>query len=173
MKRPCCWDRLRAGGDGDDRGWDGWMASATQWTWIWVSFGSWWWLGRSGLLQSMGLQRVGHKLDWTDLREEVNTGWARIGDWGGNQAGWVKLCRDETIEKHEAVQIEKKREAWYEEHAKTKGKRLQDKGVCVFLVWAHEWGSCQPEPGSRAGMAPWEHCLSRTPAHSHSHVTLC
>ena len=41
-KRPCCWERLKAGGEGDDRGWDGWMASPTQWTWVWVSSGSWW-----------------------------------------------------------------------------------------------------------------------------------
>ena len=51
-----------AGGEGDDTGWDGWMASPTQWTWIWVDSGSWWWTGRPGVLQSMGSQRVGH--DW-------------------------------------------------------------------------------------------------------------
>ena len=51
---------LRAGGEGDDRGWDGWMASPTQWTWVWVSSGSWWWTGKPGMLQIMGSQRVGH-----------------------------------------------------------------------------------------------------------------
>ena len=51
-----------AGGEGDDRGWDGWMASPTQWTWVWVDSGSWWWTGRPGMLQFMGSQRVGH--DW-------------------------------------------------------------------------------------------------------------
>ena len=61
-KRPWCWERLKAGEEGDDRGWDGWMASLTWWTWVWVSSGSWWWTGRTGVLQSMGLQRVGH--DW-------------------------------------------------------------------------------------------------------------
>ena len=60
LKRPWCWERLKAGREGDDRGWDGWMASPTQWTWVWVSSGSWWWTGRPGVLQSMGLQRVGH-----------------------------------------------------------------------------------------------------------------
>ena len=55
------WERLKAG-KGDNRGWDGWMASLTWWTWVWASFGSWWWTGRPGVLQSMGLQRVGH--DW-------------------------------------------------------------------------------------------------------------
>ena len=67
-KRLWCWERLKAGGDGDNRGWDGWMASLTQWTWVWTSFGSWWWTERPGMLQSMGLQRVGHnwvmELNW-------------------------------------------------------------------------------------------------------------
>ena len=62
LKRPWCWERLRAGGEGDNRGWDGWMTSLTQWTWVWVNSGSWWWTGRLGVLQSMGSQRVGH--DW-------------------------------------------------------------------------------------------------------------
>ena len=61
-KRPWCWERLRAGREGDDGGWDGWTASPTQWMWLWASFRSWWWTGRPGVLQSMGLQRVGH--DW-------------------------------------------------------------------------------------------------------------
>ena len=60
LKRPWCWERLKVGGEGDDRGWDGWMASPTQWTWVWVNSGSWWWTGRPGVLQSMGSQRVGH-----------------------------------------------------------------------------------------------------------------
>ena len=61
-KRPWCWERLKAGGEGDDRGWAGWMASQTRWIWVWASSRSWWWTGRPGMLQSMGLQRVGH--DW-------------------------------------------------------------------------------------------------------------
>ena len=68
-KRPWWWKRLKAGGEGDDRGWDGWMASPTQWTWVWVNSGSWWWTGRPGVLQSMGSQRVGHnwatELNWS------------------------------------------------------------------------------------------------------------
>ena len=47
-------ERLKAGGKGDDRGWDGWMASSTQWTWVWINFRSWWWTGKPGMLQSMG-----------------------------------------------------------------------------------------------------------------------
>ena len=65
-KRLWCWEGLGAGGEGDDRGWDGWMASPTPWTWVWVNSGSWWWTGGPGVLRFMGSQRVGH--DWaTDL----------------------------------------------------------------------------------------------------------
>ena len=60
LKRPWCWERLRVGREGDDRGWDGWMASPTQWTWVCVNSGSWWWTGRPGVRQSMGSQRVRH-----------------------------------------------------------------------------------------------------------------
>ena len=49
-KRPWCWERLKVGGEGDDRGWDGWMASLTQWTWVWVSSRSWLWTGKPGVL---------------------------------------------------------------------------------------------------------------------------
>ena len=62
VKRPQCWERLKAGREGDNRGWDGWMVSSIQWTWVWINSRSWWWTGRPGVLQSMGLQRVGH--DW-------------------------------------------------------------------------------------------------------------
>ena len=65
-----CWEGLEAGGEGDDRGWDGWMASPTQWTWVWVNSGSWWWTRRPGVLWFMGSQRVGHdwaiELNWTE-----------------------------------------------------------------------------------------------------------
>ena len=60
LKRPWCWERLRAGGEGDDRGWDGWMTSLIQWTWAWVDSGSWWWTGMPGVLRFIGSQRVGH-----------------------------------------------------------------------------------------------------------------
>ena len=63
LKRPWCWERLKVGGEWDDRGWYGWMASLIQWTWIWANSGSWWWTGRPGVLQFMSLQRVGN--DWT------------------------------------------------------------------------------------------------------------
>ena len=60
-----CWERLKSGEEREDRGWDGWMASLTRWTWVWVNSGSWWWTGRPGMLRFMGSQRVGH--DWSDL----------------------------------------------------------------------------------------------------------
>ena len=69
-KRPSCWERLKSGREGDDRVWDGWMTSPTQWAWVWASFGSLWWTGEPGMLQSMGLQKVGHdcvtELNWTE-----------------------------------------------------------------------------------------------------------
>ena len=70
-KRLWCWEGLGAGGEGDDRGWDGWMASLTRWTWVWMNSGSWCWTGRPGVLRFTGSQRVGHEwatdLIWSDL----------------------------------------------------------------------------------------------------------
>ena len=69
-KRLWCWEGLGAGGEGDDGGWDGWMASLTWWTWVWVNSGTWWWIGSPGVLWFMGLQRIGHdwatELNWTE-----------------------------------------------------------------------------------------------------------
>ena len=69
LKRLWCWERLKAGGEGDDRGWDGWMASLTRWTWVWVNSRSWWWTGRPDVLRFMGSQRVDSTewLNWTEL----------------------------------------------------------------------------------------------------------
>ena len=78
-KRPWCWGRLKVGGEGDDRGGDDWMASPTPWTWVWTSSGSWWWTGRPGVLQSMGLQRVGH--DWATALNLVFSGSIRMFFW--------------------------------------------------------------------------------------------
>ena len=68
-KRPWCWERLKAGGEGDDRGWDDWMASLIQWTGVWASSGSWWWTGKPGMLQSR--QRI--RRDWVT---ELNWSWS-------------------------------------------------------------------------------------------------
>ena len=69
LKRPWCWERSRAGGEGDDRGWEGWMALLTQWTWVWVDSRSWWWTGRPDELRFVGSQRVGH--DWVNWTENA------------------------------------------------------------------------------------------------------
>ena len=85
LKRSCCWERLKAGGEWDDRGWDGWMASLTQWTWVCVNSRSWWWTGRPGMLQLMGSQRVTHYSD-----TELN--WCKSGSvfWGVSSLfSWV------------------------------------------------------------------------------------
>ena len=65
LERPWCWEGLGAGGEGDDRGWDGWMTSPGRWTWVWVNSGSWWWTGMPAVLQFMGSQTVGH--DWSNF----------------------------------------------------------------------------------------------------------
>ena len=70
LERPWCWEWLKVAAEGDDRGWDGWMDSLTWWAWVWANSWSWWWIGRPGLLQSMGSQRIGHswvtELTWTE-----------------------------------------------------------------------------------------------------------
>ena len=75
LKRPWCWERSRAGGEGDDRGWDSSMASPTQWTWVWVDSRSWWWTGRPGMLRFMGSQRARHdwatELNWNKLSNMI------------------------------------------------------------------------------------------------------
>ena len=66
-KRPWWWEKLKAGGEGDDRGWDGWMASLTRWTWVWGCYGSWWWTGRPGV---HGVTKSWTRLsDWTELKD--------------------------------------------------------------------------------------------------------
>ena len=73
LERLWCWEGLGAGGEENDRGWDGWMASLTRWTWVSVNSGSWWWTGSPGVLRFMGSQRVGH--DWaTELTDTMALG---------------------------------------------------------------------------------------------------
>ena len=75
FKRPWCWERLKERGEGDNRGWDGWMASLTQWTFVWVSSGIWWWTGKPGELQSLGSKELDmtEQLNWTDSPAIVHT----------------------------------------------------------------------------------------------------
>ena len=99
-----CWERLKAGGEGDDRGRDGWMASRTWWTWIWAISGSWWWTRKPGMLQSMGWQRVRHEwateLNWI-LKQQykchycilkaftINRKNNRLGKWRSRRTKWL------------------------------------------------------------------------------------
>ena len=73
-KRPWCWERWKSRGERDNRGWDDWMASPTQWIWVWVDSECWWWTGRPAMLRFMGSQRVGHnwvtELNWTEILED-------------------------------------------------------------------------------------------------------
>ena len=75
-KRPWWWEGLGTGGEGDDRGWDGWMVSPTPWIWVWVNSRSWWWTGRPGMLWFRGSQRVRH--DWA-----IELNWT---EWPGNKS---------------------------------------------------------------------------------------
>ena len=92
-KRHWCWERLKAGGEEDKRGWDGWMATPTWWTWVWVSSGSWWWTGKPGMLQSMELQSWTQLSDWTELREAQ---WPIKGHPAGRGGswGWAAAARE-------------------------------------------------------------------------------
>ena len=95
-KRPWCWERLKARGKGGDRGWDDWMASLTPWTWVWINSRSCQWAGRPGMLQSMGVQRVGH--DWlTELNWKIQEDriWIASGlnnTWRFRKSGMEVLC---------------------------------------------------------------------------------
>ena len=81
-----CWEGLGAGGKGDDRGWDCWMASPTQWTWVWVNSERWWWTGRPGVLRFMGSQRVGH--DWAT---ELNWALSKMCPFWRSEA--ISVCK--------------------------------------------------------------------------------
>ena len=108
-KRPWCWEWLQVGGEGDDRGWDGWMASLAQWTWVWVNSRSWWWTGRLGVLWSMGLQRVRHNwatelnswelcfIWWEFLRlklgrQHLKQPWENWSRGSGAGGGYIDVC---------------------------------------------------------------------------------
>ena len=85
--------KIEGGGERDDRGWDGWMASLTQWTWVWVNSGSCWWTAKSGMLQAMGSQRVGH--DWvTELNWifKWSNDQSHIDGMKGKPASWLVMC---------------------------------------------------------------------------------
>ena len=79
-KRPWCWEGLGAGGEGDDRGWDGWIASLTRWTWVWINSESWWWKGRPGVLWFMGSQSQTQLSTWMEWNSMNYISLYRAGD---------------------------------------------------------------------------------------------
>ena len=109
LKRPRCWERLKVGKEGDDRGWTGWMASPTQGAWVWVNSRSWQWMGWPGMLQSMGLQRVEHdwatKLNWLhgcpkssdELRFPKYENQQRKHGWCAGHTGLERLRKNQTV----------------------------------------------------------------------------
>ena len=107
-KRLWCWEGLGAGGKGDDRGWDGWMASLTRWTWVWVNSGRWWWTGKPDVLWFMGLQRVGHdwatELNWSILHSLEHT--KRFTELGREEKG-EGGDRGDLVEKKESQKWER------------------------------------------------------------------
>ena len=81
-KRPWCWERLKVGGEGDNRGWDGWMASLTQRTWVWVNSVSWWWTGRPGVLSPWGCKESDTtQLNWNELSSHTLDIFSRVSFW--------------------------------------------------------------------------------------------
>ena len=90
-KRPWCWERLKAGGEGDDRGLDGQKASLTQWTWIWASSWSWWWTGKPGILQSWGCKELDMTewLNWTAHTIQQFYSWVSV--WRKQKHSFKKI----------------------------------------------------------------------------------
>ena len=90
FERPWFWVRLKAGGEADHRGWEGWMTSLTLWICIWASSRSWCWTGKPGVLPSMGSHRVGHnwttELIWVKWREDY------LGVFPGGSYGKESAC---------------------------------------------------------------------------------
>ena len=93
-RRPWCWERLKAGGKGVDRGWDGCMVSPSGWTWVWVSSGSWWWTGKPGMLQSRGHKEL-DMTEWLDWTEPTDG--CEMWNHSGSQGEELGVFWEETI----------------------------------------------------------------------------
>ena len=104
LKRPWRWERLKAGGEGDDRGCDGWMASLTHWRWVWVNSRSWWWTWRPGMLQSMGLQSWILLSNWTELNWS-DAGPLKRQGWGQKSLFKIEMILEEEMTFREAKLI--------------------------------------------------------------------
>ena len=130
-KRPWCWERLKAGEEGDNRRWDGWMASMTRWTWVWASSWSWWCTRESCMLQFMESHRFGH--DWA-TEEQQQKCWSRYpSPWtegpGGLQSMGSQRLRD-------------KRSNWhFTLHLKILDLGFQEK-LFVLYIFCLRWSYC-------------------------------
>ena len=136
-----CWERLRAGGEGGDRGWDAWTVSLTQWMWVWVNFGRWWRTRKPGVLQSMGSQRVRH--DWvTETRDVQRAGkmlfldaspwrcfWIR---WTFELMDWVKQLALPDVAGHHLIHL------GHEDS--TSQRKREFKNSCSLSAWQLEVG---------------------------------
>ena len=131
LKRPWCWERLKAGGEGDDRGWDGWMASLTQWTWVWVDSGSWWWTGRPGVLQFMS-SWVRHdwvtELNWT--HNAGDTGWSLFWEDATCRRETARVCATTTELAHRAQKQQLLKPRDPNAHVPQPGKPHNEKAAC-------------------------------------------
>ena len=140
LKRLWCWERLKAGGEGDDREWDVWMASPTQWTWVWVGSGSWWWMGKFGMLQSLGSQRVGHdwvtELSWTDFWTGLHVTWNIL---PSNYDAWIPVLRY-MVQGHLVI--------WAHVHRKTRVLITMDLYLC-------SWALCDKEAWDIGKFSKW------------------
>ena len=122
------WEGLGAGGEGDDRGWDGWMASLTRWRWVWVNSGNRWWTGKPGVLRFMGSQRVGHdwltELNWTEVASVVSDSVrTHRGQPTRLPCPWDPPCKNTGVDCHFPLQCVKVKEAF----------------VKSILVFKHVW----------------------------------
>ena len=139
LKRPWCWERLRAGGEGDDRGWDGWMASLIQWTWVWVDPGGWWWTGKPGVLRFMGSQRVSHnwatELNWKVFYRQ------KAGEGHVGKDHRIRLCFNHTIYIYEERNSNNKGKTGTNDKSynfKQIPSLSQHQNICKQVVWYTE-----------------------------------
>jgi len=147
LERSCCWERLRAGGEGDDRGWDGWMASPTWWTWVWASTGSWWGTGKPGMLSPWG-RRVGHdwvtELNWTELghrgtlrgftfQKNHNCSCWWHGRWVEGEKGWLQVDKWGVTNIFKSPRFKKRKTK------ELKAVRMESKGWIWELVKRQNW----------------------------------
>ena len=131
-KRPWCWEGLGAGGEGDDRGWDGCMASPTRWTWVWMNSGSWWQTGRPCVLRFMGLQRV--RQDWaTELKWTTDFLTVRFVK-GGSEVSPIK-----NFEIKVSSDLSAEAEMWSDLDLRLYPKTVGPPSLCDLVLVSGQW----------------------------------